>query len=253
MEQILGPDGRDLIDSGDAVADRKAVAVFLSAFDRAHSIDVESDQATLVVGEDAWPLPIPVVAVNGAWRFDTEAGREEMLARRIGENELAVIQVCQAIVDAQREYMAMTKPGAGDTGVYAQKFLSSPGTRDGLFWMTAAGEPPSPLGPLVADAVAEGYTKQDAGEPFHGYYYRMLTQQGSSAPGGAQSYLEDGRMTGGFAVVAWPASYENSGIMTFLVADQGVVFEQDLGPDTERRAAAITSFDPSSDWVVVAY
>jgi hypothetical protein len=253
VEDILGPEAKELIDSGDAVSDRNDVESFLAAFDRRHDVVIENaSMATLVVGEDDWPMPIPVVAVDGEWRFDTESGKEEILARRIGENELSVIRVCQAIVDAQREYAQAPPPGPKGVHYFAQKFISSPGARDGLYWETKEGEAPSPLGPLVADAVEEGYAgAAREGRPFHGYHYRMLTSQGPSAPGGARSYLDGDRMTGGFAAIAWPAVYDNSGVMTFLVSDHGVVYQKDLGADSARLAAEIKSFDPGEGWDVV--
>ncbi len=256
LAAILGPDGKEIISSGDEVADRQAAEAFAASYDRRHRIVQQDDEATLVVGEDEWPLPIPLALVDGKWRFDTEAGKSEILARRVGRNELSAIETCRAIVDAQREYAAMN-PGAseGDAEpVYAQKFASDPGQHNGLYWQTREGEPPSPLGPLVADAVAEGYgargTNDEGPRPFHGYFYRMLTAQGPSASGGARSYLKDGRMTGGFAVVAWPVEYGNSGIMTFIVRGDGIVYEKDLGEDTASAAAAMTAFDPGEGWKV---
>ncbi len=254
VEKVLGPEGRSLVNSGDDVADQKLVAEFLSAYDKKHEVVVEGSVATLVVGDDGWELPIPVISEAGAWRFDTEQGHEEILARRIGENELNAISVCRAIVDAQHDYADMNAGGGADgQRVYAQKFGSSKGARDGLFWEAKAGEPPSPLGPLVADAVEEGYgpSKTHARQPFYGYYYRMLTGQGPSAPGGARAYIQGGKMTGGFAAIAWPAAYDNSGVMTFMINDQGVLYQRDLGADTARIAATIAAYDPGEGWVLV--
>ncbi len=259
LRAILGPDGREIISSGDEVADRQGAEEFVAAWDRRHNVIVEDGTATLVVGDDDWPLPIPLVLTDGAWRFDAEAGKDEILARRVGRNELSAIESCRAIVDAQRDFAAMNAGGAGGGAepVYAQTFRSDPGQRNGLYWETGEGEPPSPLGTLVAEAVAEGYGGRGApaaGEgprPYHGYCFRMLTSQGPSAPGGARSYLVDGRMTGGFAAVAWPAEYENSGVMTFLVNHAGVVYQKDLGADTPKIAGAMTAFDPGEGWEVV--
>jgi len=207
----------------------------------------------LMVGNDRWPMPIPLVQHGAGWQFDTERGKDEILARRIGRNELSAIEVCRAVVDAQAEYVAQDNSGRG-AGEYAARFVSAIGKRDGLFWPALAGQPESPLGPLVAEAAKEGYSR--SGDPsrrqaYHGYYYRMLAAQGAAATGGAMSYLVDGRMTGGFAVLAEPAVYGVSGMMTFLVARSGVVYQRDLGPDTARVAAAIKAFDPGSGWTVV--
>ncbi len=251
---ILGPKGDQIVSSGDEVADRNAAAQFVASYNRKHNIVVEDGKATLLVGEDDWPLPIPLVRDGKSWRFDTDAGDEEILARRIGRNELATIETCRAIVDAQREY-SNSMGGKGDQPVYAQKFASDPGQRNGLYWETKSGEPESPLGPEIVAAVAQGYGGKrapDAGpRPYHGYCYRILTAQGPSAAGGARSYLVNGQMTGGFAVVAWPIEYHNSGIMTFMVSDQGVVYQKNLGKDTERLAAKISTFDPDASWEIV--
>lgn len=252
---ILGPDGKEVISSGDDVADRSAAESFVESYQRKHRVVVEEDEATLVVGDDDWPLPIPLVRTRGAWRFDTDAGKDELLARRVGRNELAAIESCRALVDAQQEFAALN--AAGGPPVYAQKFASDPGQRNGLYWETRPGDPPSPLGPLVAEAVAEGYggggaRPAEAGpRPFHGYCFRMLTAQGPSAPGGARSFLVNGKMTGGFGAVAWPVEYGNSGIMTFIVSDDGVVYQKDLGDETEKAATAMTAFDPGEGWEIV--
>jgi hypothetical protein len=207
--------------------------------------------ATLVVGEDEWPMPIPLVRSGDAWRFDADEGKDEILARRIGRNELSAIETCRAIVDAQREFAAIS--GRGSEPVYAQKLASDPGQRNGLYWPTNAGEPPSPLGEEVVAAVAEGYGGRSATgpRPFHGYCFRLLKAQGPSAPGGARSYLTGDRMIGGFAIVAWPIEYENSGIMTFMVSNRGVVYQKDLGGRTERIASEMATFDPDASWEIV--
>jgi hypothetical protein len=252
---VLGPEADDVLVSGDPVADENTREAFLAAYDRRHRIVTEDDgSATLLVGDDDWPMPIPLVRSGGTWRFDTASGKDEILNRRIGNNELSTIEVCRAIVDAQQEY-ADADPTHSGSRAYAPKFLSDPGARNGLFWETREGEPPSPLGELVAEAVVEGYplpTSADrTPQPYHGYYYKMLTAQGPSAPGGARSYVERGHLTGGFGVVAWPADYLNSGVMTFMVNQDGVVYQRDLGPDTALIAGSMTAFDPDASWVMV--
>lgn len=252
VAKVLGSEGRALIDSGDPVADQQRIDTFLALYDRHHAVHIDGKTARLVIGDDDWEMPIPVVSEKAGWQFDTESGKEEMLARRVGENELDAISVCRAIVDAQQDFAAVTGPGTDGKPVYAQRFLSTTGTHDGLYWEAKAGEAQSPLGALVADAVAEGYESPTrTRQPFHGYYFRMLSEQGASAPGGARSYIVNGRMTGGFATIAWPAAYDNSGIMTFLISDQGVLYQRDLGNDTARVAATIAAFDPGEGWVVV--
>jgi hypothetical protein len=250
MQAILGPGSNALVQSGDAVADRRARERFARAYADAHRIDRQGDaQAALLVGKDEWPLPIPLVKRDSGWQFDATRGGEEILNRRIGRNELSTIQAVLAYVDAQREYY-LRKPQGGKLLQYAQKFGSTPGKRDGLYFPTRAGEPPSPLGPLYASAKAAGYTKKGDGlpTPFYGYRYRILTGQGPHAPGGAYSYLAGGRMIGGFALIAWPASYGNSGVMTFIVNHDGVVYEKDLGPKTAEVAGKIATFDPGAGW-----
>ena len=249
---ILGADGAGLIHSGDPIEDRRGRARFVAAYDAAHTIELDGQQrAVLVVGEEKWPLPIPLIREPDGWRFDTEAGKEENLNRRIGRNELKVIDICRAYVEAQREYAAM--PGGGH-GEFAREFRSTPGRHDGLYWAAQAGEPESPLGPLVAEARAGGYpvdqpgAKRRAPRPYYGYFFRILTAQGGNASGGARSYIHEGNMTKGFALLAYPAAFGNSGIMTFMVNQNGIVFEKNLGPATARIARAITQFDPDSSW-----
>ncbi len=254
LEEVLGSEGRGILESGDEVEDRGDIETFLTAYDGHHEIVHEEDDsyAMLEVGEDAWEMPIPIVAEDGTWYFDTESGLDEILARRIGDNELTVIQVCRAIVDAQHDYARQMTPDPKGLRVYAERFLSRPGLHDGLYWETEEGEPPSPLGPLVADAETEGYTIPEEGRsPFHGYYFKMLTSQGSNAPGGARSFMIDGRMVGGFGVLAWPAGYDNSGIVSFLVSDDGILYQKDLGSDTERIAGETEIFDPGPGWEIV--
>jgi hypothetical protein len=252
LRRILGPDGAALIWSGDPVADRRGRDRFVGAYDQGHHLDAAGpDRTVLIVGPEQWPFPIPLVRDGARWRFDTAAGVREILDRRIGRNELTVIEVCRAYVVAQREYAARDPMGTG-LGEYAQRILGTPGTRDGLYWPTRAGEPESPLGPLVARAQAEGYRRPPPSEPvpFHGYLYRVLTRQGPHAPGGARDYLVDGRLRGGFALVAFPAKYGNSGVMTFLVNQTGIVYQKNLGPDTASIAAQITAFDPDPTWTI---
>jgi hypothetical protein len=256
LQEILGTDPDGLLSSGDPVADRNNVAQFLAAYDARHRIvdDPAGGGRTLLVGPSDWPMPIPLVPTGGRWSFDVAAGREEIRARRIGRNELAAIQTCLAIADAQREY-AHSDPDGDGVADYAEKVVSDPGRRDGLYWPVQAGERESPLGPLVVAALAEGYEPADPGSsaarPFHGYYYKLLRSQGPNAEGGALDYVVNGRRIGGFAVVAWPAVYGTSGIMTFMVNHAGVVFENDLGEDTPDVAKAMTEFDPGPGWTRV--
>jgi len=248
---VLGPDGNDLANSGDPVADKAARDHFVAYYDKAHALQMDGDdKAILVIGDKRWPFPIPVIRRGSAWQFDTAAGRQEILDRRIGRNELNAIKVCRAIVDAQRDFVDRVRASDGVVE-YAQKFISSPGLRDGLYWPVEAGETESPIGPLLARARAEGYGEDDgygAGDPYHGYYYRMLMGQGLNAPDGAYDYLAEGHMIGGFALVAFPAGYGTSGIMTFIVNQDGVVYQKNLGPGTVDAARAMQSFDPDSSW-----
>jgi hypothetical protein len=249
MLAVLGSDGRSLVSSGDAVADRRGRETFVKAYDEAHALVAKGEATTLTIGKDEWPFPIPVVKDGDRWRFDTKAGREEMLARRIGRNELYTMQVCLAYVDAQREYWA-EQALRGGVAQYAQKFASTPGKRDGLYWETRPGQPPSPLGSLVVRARAEGYRRDAAGgpTPYHGYLFRILTSQGTNAVGGSYDYIVRGQMIAGFGLVAYPAQYGASGVMTFIVNHDGVVYEKDLGPDTPAVAAVMSSFDPDPSW-----
>ena len=247
IRKVLGDSGPDL-SSGDPVADRKARENFATAFEAKHSIAQDGDAAKLLLGNDDFPFAFPLVKTGDRWRFDTIAGKTEIIARRIGENELYTIKVMQAIADAQREYASEDRDGDGVLA-YAQKFMSSPGKRDGLYWKTKAGETPSPLGPLVVDASSEGYRLNKSGPmPYHGYLYRMLKGQGAAAGGAAFDYVVHGRAIGGFAVVAYPAKYGSSGIMTFIVNQDGKVFQTDLGPRTQARASEMKRFDPGTAW-----
>jgi hypothetical protein len=249
--KILGPEGELVVSSGDPVADSNTREKFVAAYDAKHTIELEGNgMQTLVIGDDNWPFPIPLVNKGGQWQFDTIAGLVEILSRRIGRNELAAIQVSQAYVQAQNEYAALDPAGLG-RGVYAQRIVSRPGKKDGLYWPTTGGETPSPLGDLAAKASAEGYKAGDKPIPYHGYYYRILTRQGAGAPGGAYDYLVKGKMMGGFALIAYPAEYGNSGIMTFVVNHDGTVFEKDLGTNTPALARKIDAFAPDQTWTKV--
>jgi hypothetical protein len=247
---IFGPAAKDLISSGDPVSDKQRKERFVSNYDLKNSFSKEGDKMVLIMGENDWPFPIPLVKKGDQWFFDTEAGREEILNRRIGENELSTVQTLLAVVDAQREYAMMDRDHDGIVE-YAEKFRSDPGKKNGLYWETKEGEEPSPLGSLVAQAIAKGYgQKQSSGEPtpYYGYYYRMLKAQGKNAPGGAYDYVVKGRMIGGFAVVAYPVEYGNSGVMTFIVNHGGVVYEKNLGKNTAKTAKAMNAFDPGPGW-----
>jgi hypothetical protein len=248
---VLGRDGQDIVSSGDPVADANTREKFVLAYDAKHSLELEGNGTqTLIIGEDNWPFPIPLVNNAGKWQFDTKQGLDEILSRRIGGNELAAIQVARAYVQAQNEYAALNPAGLG-RGVYAQRIVSRPGKKDGLYWPTAEGEQQSPLGDLAAQASADWYKPGQTPIPYHGYYYRILTRQGAEAPGGAYEYLVDGKLKGGFALIAVPAEYGNSGIMTFMVNQDGTVFQKDLGPNTTKLAAKIDAFVPDSGWISV--
>lgn len=243
--RTFGRGSAEIISSGDPATDDETRRAFIAAYDAKHRVNVEGDSATLVIGTNDWPFPIPLVRDRDVWRFDTAAGRGELLYRRIGRNELAAKRACLAYVDAQSEYAEMDA-AQGGTGVYAQRIASSPGKRDGLYWPAAQGEPESPLGEFVAAASQRGPV--GAGAPFHGYYYRILTRQGPAAPGGERNYIARGKMIGGFAMVAYPAEYGNSGVMTFLVNKDGDLFEKDLGPATGRAVWRMDSFNPDHTW-----
>jgi Protein of unknown function (DUF2950) len=246
--KVLGRDGKPIVSSGDPVADSNIRQDFVSAYDAKHVIEMEGDGTqTLIIGEDDWPFPIPLINTAGRWQFDTNEGLDEILRRRIGRNELSTIQVSLAYVQAQNEYASLDPAGQG-RGVYAQRIVSRPGKKDGLYWPTAEGEEPSPLGDLAAQAAAEGYKTGSTPIPYHGYYYRILTGQGAGAPGGGYDYLAKGKMIGGFALIAYPAEYGNSGIMTFIVNQDGTVFQKDLGARTEKIARKIETFNPDADW-----
>jgi len=246
--KVLGPSGAGIISSGDDVADATARRKFVATYDTKHKITMDGDnKAIMVIGDEEFPFPIPIVRKGETWRLDTAAGRQELLYRRVGRNELSTIQACLAYVDAQNEYAEKDRTGAGK-GTYAQRVVSQPGKKDGLYWPTSQGEEASPLGELVAQATAEGYRIGGKRLPFHGYYFRILTKQGPHAPGGALDYSVRGRMIGGFALLAYPAQYGYSGVMTFLVNHAGIVYQKDLGPGTAKLAEKMTTYDPDQTW-----
>ena len=247
---IFGTESKAIIFSGDAVQDKAAVDKFIVAYGVMHRWRKMPDgKQVLLIGADNFPFPIPLKKGDGGqWFFDTAAGKEEILTRRIGRNELAVIEVCGAVADAQAEYFSQPHDG-GSKGQFALKFISDTGKQNGLYWESPEGQPKSPLGPLAAFATAEGYsTKPNSHTPFHGYYFHMLARQGAHAPGGAKAYVVNGKMVGGFAFVAYPAEYGNSGIMTFIINQDGVLLQRDLGTTTAETATAMTEFDPDAGW-----
>jgi hypothetical protein len=248
LEAIFGPGSQDLLESGDPVADQSGREQFLKLYGEKNRLEQSADKVVLSVGDEDWPLPIPIVKKDALWHFDAKEGRDEILARRIGRNELDTIQVCLAYVDAQREY-AFKDRDTDSLLEYAQKFMSDPGKKNGLYWEVKEGEQQSPLGPLVAMADREGYSARGGKpSPYHGYYYRILKAQGGNAPGGAYDYVVKDNMIGGFSLVAYPAKYDSSGVMTFIVNHDGVIYQKDLGPDTEKSAREMTLFDPDSSW-----
>jgi hypothetical protein len=250
---IFGPDSKDVIYSGDPVQDKNAADLFVTGYGMMHRWRNMTDSAQiLLVGPDNFPFPIPLKKNgDGKWFFDTATGRDEVINRRIGRNELAIIEVCGAVADAQAEYFAGPHDGE-KAKQFAVKFISDPGKQNGLYWKPAEGQPASPLGPMAAFATAEGYTaKSDAHTAFHGYYFHMLKGQSDKAPGGARDYVVNGKMTGGFAFVAYPAEYGNSGVMTFIINQDGVLLQKDLGKTTTETATAMSTFDPDSSWTIV--
>jgi len=245
MLEILGAEGKEIISSGDEVEDAQNRANFVQKYREMHRLVKEPDGTTvLVIGAENWPTPIPLVNKGDSWYFDTDAGKKEILFRRIGRNELSTIRVCQEVVAAQKQYYSTQH------NEYAQQVFSDEGQHNGLYWKAAEGEPQSPIGPLVASAVAEGYPKGQNGPPipYRGYLYRILNRQGKHAPGGAKSYIANGKMTEGFAFIAYPAEYRSSGVMTFIVGTDGVVYQKDLGKKTEVLGKAMKEFNPDSSW-----
>jgi hypothetical protein len=256
MDELLsmfGPEASDLVASSDPATTRRNREVFrVAAAERWSFEDKSSDTKVLIIGNEAWPFPVPLVKAPEGWRFDTTAGREEVLARRIGRNELAAIRICRTYVAAQRIY-ATTGHDGQPPGLYARTIRSDTGRQNGLYWPAARGQKRSPLGDLVAQAAAEGRPVGEGAQPapFHGYVFRILTAQGPKAPGGAKNYVVDGRMSGGFALVAWPAEYGVTGVMTFIVSQDASLREKNLGPQTATIAAAMASYDPDDSWEVV--
>jgi hypothetical protein len=243
---ILGPGTEPIISTSDAVADKTARNHFLADYDVKHSLTESApNQLSLNVGKDGWPFPIALVHANDKWYWDGAAGKQEILYRRIGSNELAAIDVCKGAVAAQHDYAGLP------AGIFAQRLVSEPGNQNGLYWQVSEGENPSPTGPLLAQASAEGYSGTQKGSPYHGYYYRIITAQGVHAKGGAKSYIVDGKMTGGFAFIAYPADYRSSGVMTFLVNENGKIYQKDLGEKTAQLAQQMTEYNPDKSWRVV--
>jgi hypothetical protein len=244
---IFGNDSKGLLKSGDPVEDTDEIKTFLHAYQQMHRFRVGPDgKLYLLVGAENWPMPIPLAQGSSGWYFDTPYGKQEFLYRRIGDNENTAINVLHAIVDAEHDYYGSSAGGARE---YATRLISKPGTHDGLAW-SDGGKPAGPMGDLAAIALAEGYRAPVQGQsvPVHGYYFRILDRQGPNAMGGSKNYIADGKMTNGFAVIAYPAKYRSSGVMTFIVGPDGMIYEKDLGAETARRAAAITSYDPDSSW-----
>jgi hypothetical protein len=251
---VLGPGSGKLIYTGDKVADQRLRDRFVAAWEKAHKFDSTNPaRLTLLLGENDYPFPFPLVQDGSTWKFDAKAGAEEIVDRRIGRNELAAIQVCLAYVDAQREYALKDRDGDGLLA-YAEKLVSSPGTHDGLYWPVKEGEPPSPFGPLMAQASGKGYGgPNDEAKAYHGYRYRILTAQGPDASGGAYSYMAKGKMIGGFALVAWPARWGASGVMSFICNQDGVVYQKNLGRDSATVTLGMTRYNPDTSWTKVEH
>jgi hypothetical protein len=257
MRRLLGPETEGLMSSGDTTRDRTDREGFLARYRTRHEIVAGGpDDAMLQVGDDEWPLPVPLLRRSGRWRFDGDAAVNALRERRIGANELRTIDVMRGFVDAQQDYASVGHDGA-PAGIYARVLRSDPGRQNGLYWQVSAGQRPSPAGPFLAAATAEGYAGSPgaggggAPAPYHGYVYRMLFSQGAAAEGGAREYVVNGRLTGGFALLAYPADYGESGVMTFMVNQDGLVWQRNLGPKTGEAAASITQFNPDSTWTAI--
>jgi hypothetical protein len=247
LMQIFGPEAKELLSSGDPVADRQTGESFLKKYGQMSRLVKEPDGSVdLYIGAENWPFPIPIVQKNGRWVFDTTAGKKEILYRRIGRNEFDTIDTLQGLVDAQKEYAS--QPRDGEAKQYAQKLLSDEGKHNGLYWSTTEGQAPSPAGPLIAEAFSQGYRKQKGPVPYHGYIYRLITSQGANAAGGVKNYMVNGKLTEGFAILAYPAEYKNSGVMTFIVNQDGKIYQKNLGPKTETLAAQIKTYNPDKTW-----
>lgn len=248
MLAVLGPGSKEVISSGDSVADNAGRDKFIQSYDQKNFLEAKSDRTMILhTGSDDWPMPIPIVKKGSGWAFDIGKGKQEILKRRIGRNELQVIEVIDAYVDAQHEYASKDCRGAGKVE-FAQRFISTPGNRDGLYWEAKEGEQQSPLGPLIAQAAKDGYTTEGNLSPFHGYYFKVLKGQGKHADGGTYNYVVKGKMILGFGLVAYPAEYGNSGAMTFMVNQEGIIFEKNLGKNTRHIAEKMTSFNPDQSW-----
>ena len=256
LRRLLGPESEGLLGTGDTASDRRDRDAFLTRYRERHQLVAGGpDDVILQVGEDQWPLPVPLLRRNGRWHFDGDAAAHELLARRIGGNELRTMDVMRGYVDAQQEYASVGHDGA-PPGVYARVLRSDAGRQNGLYWQVAAGQPPSPAGPFLAAAAAEGNVAAAGANgpaPYHGYVYRMLFSQGPAAEGGAREYVADGKLTGGFALLAYPADYRETGIQTFMVSADGLVWQRDLGDKTAEVAAAITTFNPDSSWTPIPH
>lgn len=250
MLAVYGDDAKELVYSGDTVQDVARMQRFVKAYKTKHEIVTKGENTRILqVGPNDWPLPIPLVNEGGKWRFDTASGKQELLFRRIGHNELGAIAACRGFIDSEKDYAAVGHDGL-PAGIYASKLISDPGKQNGLYWETKEDEPASPMGPFLAKAGGEGYGASGVGEaqPYHGYLYRILLGQGAALKSGAKSYLSDGKLTGGVALVAYPAEYKVSGVMTFIISQRGVVHQKDLGENTAALAAAMTEYNPDSTW-----